>query len=324
MTLKFKITKAMKTMFNRSAALIIGLMFGFTNLSDAQIIVAGPDTSICIGSQVTLTATVLSGVATNVVNNNNAALNDDQWSAVVPLPFPFTFYGNVYNQCIIGSNNVVSFNTANAGAYCTWPISNIPAPGGMPGDIRNCVMGPWHDLLPPAGGTIKYGTVGTAPNRIFVVEWCTVAHYLCTGINSTDYILLYEGTNVIENHILNKPVCTTWNGGKAIRGLINATATLGNIVPGQNTPTQWTVANDARRWTPPSPYVLTTIPYGPPILANATITWTANGNPVGTGPTLTVSPTTTTNYIASVVSTCGNITYRDTATVTIVPAFTVT
>jgi hypothetical protein len=52
-------------------------------------------------------------------------IGDDMWSQVINLPFPFTFYGNVYNQCIIGSNGEIGFNIANANAYNTWPINGL-------------------------------------------------------------------------------------------------------------------------------------------------------------------------------------------------------
>src|SRR3972149_5279800 len=39
---------------------------------------------------------------------------DDVWSAVIPISFNFCFYGTTYNQCIIGSNEVISFNLTNA------------------------------------------------------------------------------------------------------------------------------------------------------------------------------------------------------------------
>jgi len=273
-----------------------------------------PDTTICAGAQVTLTATVLTGAPTALT------LTDDQWSGVIPLPFPFTFYGNVYNQCIIGSNNEIGFNTANAGLYNTWPISNA-LPSATPADLHNCVMGPWQDLLPPSGGTIKYATVGTAPNRVFVADYCNVAMFQCTSLTYSSQLQLKENGNIVETHILNKPVCTTWNGGYAIHGLQDATGTFADIVPGRNYPSQWTTANEGYRFTPngPNSYTITPIPFAPAILANPTVTWYVNGSVVGTGPTLTVTPLVNTSYVAQVVSACGNVTFSDTATVTVSP-----
>src|SRR5258705_4444795 len=100
MTLKFKITKAMKKIFNLSAALFAGFTMCFINTSEAQnSVYAWPDTAICQGAQVTLS---VSSVPALVASSTQMVtpINDDQWSPVINLPFPFTFYGNVYNQCI--------------------------------------------------------------------------------------------------------------------------------------------------------------------------------------------------------------------------------
>src|SRR5205085_3086056 len=129
----------------------------------------------------------------------------------------------------------ISFNTANACSYNTWPI-NAAAPSPFPMDLENTIMGPWQDLFPYGGGSINYSVVGTAPNRIFVIDYCAVQMYSCTNLLCSDQFQLYEGSNVIETHILHKDLCPGWNGGAAIHGVENATGTVANIVPGQNCP----------------------------------------------------------------------------------------
>src|SRR5687767_4367334 len=154
MTLKFKNKTTMKTLFSRSAAMVAVVIFTMASPSGAQnTFIAGPDTSLCGGAPVTLWASMsmsINNVNTPVTLNGpltNLTLADDQWSTVINLPFPFTFYGNVYNQCLMGSNGAISFNTANASAYNTWPI-NAPMPNPMPADMRNTIMSPWEDLFP--------------------------------------------------------------------------------------------------------------------------------------------------------------------------------
>jgi hypothetical protein len=280
------------------------------NHIQAPVLVAGPDTTICSGS-VTLSATLLAGTGTNLT------LGDDQWSPVINLPFPFTFYGNVYNQCIIGSNGEVGFNIASANMYNTWPIG-APVPSINPLDLRNTVMGPWHDLYPPGGGTIRYATVGTAPNRIFVADWCNVAMFSCTFQQCSQQIQLHENGNIVEVHILNKLLCTQWNVGNAIEAVQNMTGTMATVVPGRNFPIQWTATNDGQRFTPNAgSYTVAPITFNPIPLANPLISWYLNGNLIGTGPTITVTPAVTSNYVAQVSGGCGNLVYTDTATVTV-------
>src|ERR1043165_4125852 len=72
---------------------------------------------------------------------------DDIWSGVINLPFHFCFFGNSYNNIIVGSNGVCSFNTANAATFNSWQINNI-IPSATPADMTNCIMGPWQDMDP--------------------------------------------------------------------------------------------------------------------------------------------------------------------------------
>src|ERR1044072_4270217 len=158
MNLKFNHT--MKKLLSLNTAIITGLLLLSAGASNAQHnVYAWPDTAICAGAQVTLN---VSSVPPIVPNSTVmiTPINDDQWSSVVNLPFPFTFYGNVYNQCIIGSNGGLGFNTANASMYNTWPIS-APMPSATPADMRNTIMAPWQDNYPPFGGSIRVGTFGT-------------------------------------------------------------------------------------------------------------------------------------------------------------------
>jgi PKD repeat protein len=282
-----------------------------------NIINAGNDTSICGGS-VTLTAT-LSPIVT-VSNPTQISLSDDQFSGVINIGFPFTYYGNVYTTCLISSNNYISFNTSNAGGYSPWSISgNVP---NTTPALLNSILGPWQDINPGVGGTIRYATVGTAPNRIFVVEYCNIPMFSCTNLQFSSQILLYEGSNNIETHIINKPTCTTWNSGQAIHATHNDNGTIAHVVPGRNAGTQWFTANEGRRWVPTSAtnYNIVNIPYNPIILGNpGNIQWNVVGNPtvIGTGANLTVSPTVTTSYVASISGGCSGIAFRDTVQVTV-------
>jgi len=35
----------------------------------------------------------------------------------------------------------------------------------------------WDDLYPPGGGGIYYSLTGSAPNRVFTVEWRNIEHF---------------------------------------------------------------------------------------------------------------------------------------------------
>jgi gliding motility-associated-like protein len=281
----------------------------------AQVIDIGPpDTSVCTGTGLTLTVVYAGAGGASGVVPTQVSLTDDSFTGVIDIGFPFTFYGNTYTQCLISSNDYITFDLTNAGGYSPWGISAaIPSAA----DPVNSIMCPWQDINPGLGGAISYATVGTAPNRIFVVSYYEVPMFSCTDLCFTNQIKLFEGTNVIETHIESKPLCPTWNGGAAIHGLQNATGTAATVVTGRNFPTQWTATNDGYQFTPSGTgYATAAIPYQPSPMGipNQGITWTsgtATGPQIGTGVTITVNPTTDIMYYATLTSTCTGSQYTD-------------
>ena len=211
------------------------------------------------------------------VNQTNTGtqlfMGDDTQQGPFNIGFTFCYFGQTYNQFWIGSNGWISFS---AGQPTTFTSAAIPNGGfTIP---KNCIMGPWQDWHPGVGGQIRYQVQGNAPCRKLVVSWIGVPMFGCTQTTGTFHIVIYESTNVIENHIQSKQFCN-WANGTAVQGIHNLTGTVGLTVPGRNS-TQWIANNDAHRWTPSGPQVL-------PVL-----TWyqVGNPNPIGTGPTITVTP----------------------------------
>ncbi|MBI3510036.1 MAG: gliding motility-associated C-terminal domain-containing protein [Bacteroidetes bacterium] len=295
--------RKVKSTFLKCFAIVFFLFIGKADKLFAQnTINAGPDDTICAPGCATLTATVSTTVG---ITGTALTLSDDWYSGVIPLGFNFTFFGNTYSQIVVGSNNMVTFDLAAANTYDPWPISAaIPTNA----DPMNSIMCPWEDLLPPAGGTEIYATIGTAPNRIFVVSYCSTPMYSCTNLLYTGSILLYETSNIIETHIANKYTCP-WNGSYAIHGIQNSTGTTAFVVPGRNYPSVWTTSNEGYRFTPtgPNTYTIALIPYAPIILNSpaTAVSWYNGNQLVGTGTTVSVCPTTTTQYVATLGSCAG-------------------
>ncbi|MFN8393676.1 MAG: hypothetical protein U0176_03280 [Bacteroidia bacterium] len=171
---------------------------------------------------------------------------DDIWGSVVALPFSFCYYDQSYDSIVIGSNGIVSFNLALASTYCQWPISG-PVPNAAYDNLT--IMAPWQDIDPSQGGTIKYDVRGVAPYRRFIVSYYEVPMFSCTSLKFSEQVILYETSNLIETHILTKPLCSTWNGGAAAHGM-QVNGTTAYMVPGRNYPTQWTAFGDGYRFSP--------------------------------------------------------------------------
>jgi hypothetical protein len=84
----------------------------------------------------------------------------DDGTATATLPFTFQFYSNPYTAVGISSNGVLGFPTVS-GQYTNFPL-RYPTMG-------EAIFAFWDDLYQRTG--ICAATVGTAPNRRYVVEW---------------------------------------------------------------------------------------------------------------------------------------------------------
>ena len=291
---------------------------------------AGPDTTLtCNPACVDLTATMLeTGTTTSYLVNSipyappfpftggtSIFVNqDDIWSGVINLPFNFCFYGNTFNQILIGANGLLTFNVGMANAYCEWSYTaTIPTPGPPPGGIyNNSINGAYHDIDPSvfltgAAKDINYAVLGTPPCRTFVVNYYEIPHFWCNNLITTQQIVLYETTNAIEVYINDKPTCNTWNSGNAVIGLQNANGTQGIAAPGRNTG-PWSTNNEAWRFVPDGPQ-------------NFSIEWFDGTTSVGTGNPISVCPLIPTDYTAEVTYTnCDGSTVVETDTVLVTPA----
>jgi hypothetical protein len=174
-------------------------------------------------------------------------LTDDIHSEVINMGMGFCFNGITYTQCVISSNNYITFNLTNAGTYSSFVTNAIPSL--TPATIQNAILNPWHDTYPPAGGSITYQTIGVAPNRRFVVSFLNVPMFSCNSLLVTNQTVLYEGTNCIASYTLNKPICLSSNAGNAVHALHNNGGTSATIVPGRNN-LSWSSTSEGRLFTP--------------------------------------------------------------------------
>jgi hypothetical protein len=206
----------------------------------------------------------------NFVGTVLPTTDDVLYSTVSTFGFPFCFAGQQLSQGYVSSNSSFVFDGiacfpnilpmpgasyAAPGIWTGWSIAS-PAPTNTDYTPRNAVLGPWQDIYPTIGGTIRFGTLGTAPNRRFVASFENVPMFSCTTMSFTGQIKLFETSNNIEIHIQNKPLCSTWNAGQAILGLQNYDGTIYSPpvnMTAHNAPTQYTLSNWAYRWTSSCP-----------------------------------------------------------------------
>ncbi len=168
-------------------------------------------------------------------------LNDDEVSAALPIGFEFSFYGNLYNDFHISSNGFITF-TGNSDDGCcdgqALPNTNEP---------NNLIAFDWDDYDPESGGTIRYQTIGTTPNRILIMDFDNVAHIDDDTQGTTTQVKLFETSNRIEIHATS----ISDLGYNKTQGLENIDGTAAVIVSGRNGE-QWFAANDVVTFTPTS------------------------------------------------------------------------
>jgi Subtilase family/Carboxypeptidase regulatory-like domain/Domain of unknown function (DUF4394) len=120
-------------------------------------------------------------------------LTDDS-EANVTLPFAFTFYGTSSTDIRVGNNGGFIFNVT------TGDLSNVNA--ALATATASNIVVPFWDDIDADTGNVYYKTIGTAPDRMFVVEWFNRPHFSNVG-SATFELILYEGTNNIKYQYLD-------------------------------------------------------------------------------------------------------------------------
>jgi len=142
---------------------------------------------------------------------------DDAAMAGVPIGFGFEFYGSIFNSVTVTSNGYLSFSTL------TYP-QNAPIPSQ---DTPNSLIAPfWDDLNPEfnAVSAVYFQTLGTAPNRVFVVQWTEIPLKTDPDSRLTFEVLLFEGSNEIQFHYLTLADGSSETGTGNVSG---SSATIG-------------------------------------------------------------------------------------------------
>ena len=169
------------------------------------------------------TFTPLPATATDVP----VILDDDKVSAALPIGFPFVYDGASYLRTWANSNGWVSFNPTSA-TVTGLPTYNNLLNATANGGIKPLAAAYWDDLdgSDPAARA-SYLTTGTAPNRVFTMEWLNWQRLGSTGPNLSFQVKLYETSNRVE--FIYRPESTPPSGISASVGL------AGDVVGGRTT-----------------------------------------------------------------------------------------
>jgi hypothetical protein len=141
-----------------------------------------PTPTQCVAGYVYATST-----GTIVPGTTDTGNHGDDIATNIALPFPFSLYGTSYTSANVISNGNLQFVTSNT----AFTNSCLPAATHGP-----AIMPFWEDLRTDSTGTCTGGcgiytsVSGTAPNRIFNIEWRT--YYFAGAGNAYFEIRLYE------------------------------------------------------------------------------------------------------------------------------------
>ncbi len=129
-----------------------------------------------------------------------AGIDDEEFD--VPLGFSFQFGAKTYTTAKVVSNGFLAFGQQGSSIlesdFVTFPISHPTY------SAEGVVSAFGYDLFMTASGTITHETQGTAPNRVFIVQWKNASLIdnppPAPDANFNFQIKLYETSNRIEFH----------------------------------------------------------------------------------------------------------------------------
>lgn len=272
--------------------------------------------TVCVGGNVSLTATSLlpqvvssytfaasTGAsldpmtgATEVITNS-----DDDTPTSSPASIGFTFRLNDvdYTQYSVSPDGWILLGGATAAdeyVNAVTSTSNIPK-----------LYPYWDDLATGTDGHVRVLVTGSAPSRIFKVQWqVTIPRNTTGATNSTFQAWLYEGSNKIEYRYgtMGTPTSASISGG------ITVSATNYQSLSFATNTSSSASANDANSVAPASGTMYTYSPQVAPITwSPATYLNTTSGNTVISTPTADITYTAT--------ATLGSCTVSNTVPVTV-------
>jgi len=171
------------------------------------------------GSISTATVTSVSETYENVTSTGtscNVQGQDDVVRGPYNIGFPFSFYGQTYNQFWVDTNGYISLVDPNGSHWSNAGIPISASPNGI-------IAAFWDDLV--VGGNIYYQMLGTSPNRHLVVQWTSARRIGYTG-NINFEIVLWENGNISLRYGAKSGNGS--DGQSATVGVENAGGTVGH------------------------------------------------------------------------------------------------
>ncbi len=173
---------------------------------------------------------------------------DDCYYNSIPIGFNFVYCGNTYTSLSASQNCwIVLGQTFGTTVYNTYDcdLSNTTTGGfGNFNLARPIIAAMWLDVLVTANN-VRYATTGSAPNRVFTIEFYHCGLYPSSSAAEDVEIILYETTNIIDFAYKNISSGSTGTGHFAI----GITDGVGGF-PTTGTPNYWSLNGTGSSPTP--------------------------------------------------------------------------
>jgi ribose 5-phosphate isomerase RpiB len=226
------------------------------------------------------------GVPAFVANAKPGATTQDEGIAdSIALFMPFKYNGANVSFVSVHTNGFLSFQSlrpitdAATQNFSTPDLANGPfgpavGPGG-PNNGRPILAPLWDDnSVPTTTEDIRYQTSGTAPNRVFTIEWSRVRWNKSAAASNIEFqVRLYETSNVIE-YQYNQLPGTVGSGAAAAIGLTGTGTGSGNFLSLNNASAAPTASSTASTNTintrPATGQIYRFTPLAPPVVSNCT------------------------------------------------------
>ena len=144
-------------------------------------------------------------------------LTGDDYVVPVALPFPFSYYGRVYSTAQVSTNGLVGLSGGSY-AYTNGSIPSATLPNGT-------IYAFWDDMYVDGASSVRTSSIGTEPNRRFVIEWRNI-QFLANSARLDFEVILDQrgGISMQYRRLFDLPLV---RGSSATIGVENETGTIG-------------------------------------------------------------------------------------------------
>jgi hypothetical protein len=223
----------------------LGSYWSLANTSTAPTLSSTASTNNLAGRPTTGQVYTFYRLNMTLANSNSTYTNgiplsggtsDDGYYNGLPIGFPFTYANGDHTTVSVSTNGWLTFGQ---NITASTPTNNLGTGGLRP------LLAPLWDDLSMAKGSVYYQTTGTAPYRVFTVEWYNALWEKGAANPTLSFeVKLYETSNRIEFVYRPEAGAQTLTSQSASIGIAGVATGAGNFLALDNTSTSATASSE--------------------------------------------------------------------------------